>query len=122
LSILLPHSFTPIIHLLPQNYNISIDIIHHFIYNIFIDLQRRDKMKPIGAVRKIDYLGRLNLPTGLRRELKINIGDPLEIFIDGALVLLKKHEPVCIFCGEKKDVEVHKNKNVCKKCMGELRK
>lgn len=82
----------------------------------------RDSMKAVGIVRKLDNLGRYVLPIETRRILNINIGDPLEIFVDGDSIILKKYEPSCIFCGEAKDIIKYKGKNICAACMTELRK
>ncbi len=77
-------------------------------------------MKSTGIVRKIDELGRVVLPIELRRTLNIDIKDPLEIFVEGDLIILKKYEPACIFCGEAANVENFRGKNVCKSCAKEL--
>jgi transcriptional pleiotropic regulator of transition state genes len=77
-------------------------------------------MRPIGVVRKIDPLGRIVLPAGLRKEFDINVGDPLELFVDGAGVLLKKYVAPCVFCNGREDVKEYKGKPVCDKCMEEL--
>lgn len=77
-------------------------------------------MKSIGIVRKIDELGRVVLPIELRRTLNIDIKDPVEIFVEGDLIILKKYEPACIFCGEATNVENFRGKNVCKSCAKEL--
>lgn len=77
-------------------------------------------MKSTGVVRKVDPLGRIVLPIELRRTLNIDIQDPMEIFVEGDLIILKKYEPACIFCGEAKDVENFRGKNVCKSCAKEL--
>lgn len=79
-------------------------------------------MKSTGIVRKVDELGREVLPIELRRTLDIEVKDPLEIYIDGNTILLKKYEPACIFCGQAKDVEVYKGKNICQDCLKELKK
>ena len=47
--------------------------------------------------------------------------DALEIYVDGATIILKKYEPACIFCGDAKDVIVYKGKNICPNCMKELK-
>lgn len=78
-------------------------------------------MKAVGIVRRLDDLGRYVLPIEMRRTLNINIGDPLEIFVDGDSIILKKYEPSCIFCGEAKGVTKYKGKNICAACMTELR-
>ena len=61
-------------------------------------------MKATGIVRKVDELGRIVLPIELRRTLNIRHEDPIEIFVDGDYIMLKKYEPACIFCGNAKDV------------------
>lgn len=78
-------------------------------------------MKATGIVRKVDELGRIVLPIELRRTLNINIKDPIEIYVDGDFILLKKYEPACIFCGDAKDVTVIHGKSVCSKCIDELK-
>lgn len=78
-------------------------------------------MKAVGIVRKLDSLGRYVLPKELRSRLNIDIGDPLEVFVDENSILLRKYEPSCIFCNEAKDVTDYKGKNVCGRCMGELK-
>ena len=73
-------------------------------------------MKAIGIVRKVDDLGRIVLPIELRRTLDIDIRDPLEIFVDGNSIVLKKYTPCCIFCGSDKNVVDFKDKLVCAAC------
>ena len=79
-------------------------------------------MKATGVVRKIDELGRIVLPIELRRTMDIAEKDPIEIFVDGESIILKKYEPSCIFCSEAKNVNEYKGKNICSECMEELKK
>jgi len=51
-------------------------------------------MKATGIVRKIDELGRIVLPSELRRTLNIDIKDPVEIFTEKNCIILRKYEPV----------------------------
>ena len=76
-------------------------------------------MKAIGIVRKVDELGRIVIPKELRRTLNIEEGDPLEIFVDGEQLILKKYEPdnECIFCRGGKFVIEFKGKKVCTNCI-----
>ena len=77
-------------------------------------------MKSTGVVRKIDELGRIVLPSELRRVFGIREGDELEISVDGERVILQKRQDVCLFCGkESPDVEF-KGRVVCSACAGEL--
>lgn len=79
-------------------------------------------MKATGIVRKVDSLGRIVIPKELRKVFNINIDDPLEIYVDGENIILKKYQPACIFCGEVSDVVNYKGKKICKHCLEELRK
>ena len=76
-------------------------------------------MKATGIVRKVDELGRIVLPIELRRTLSIEIRDPLEIYVDGESIVLKKYAPACILCGEAGDLVEYRGKKVCRKCIGE---
>ena len=79
-------------------------------------------MRSTGVVRKLDELGRIVLPIELRRTFEIAEKDALEIYVDGDTIILKKYEPACIFCGDAKNVTVYKGKNICPKCMRDLKK
>ena len=78
-------------------------------------------VKSTGIVRKVDELGRIVLPIELRRTLDIAERDALEIYVEGTSVVLKKYRPSCIFCDSSKDVVVFKGKNICPKCLKELK-
>lgn len=79
-------------------------------------------MKSTGIVRKVDELGRIVLPIEMRRTLDIEEKDALEIYVEGSSVILKKYKPSCIFCDTTKDIVVFKGKNICPKCLKELKK
>ena len=72
-------------------------------------------MKSTGIVRKVDELGRIVLPIEMRRTLDIEEKDALEIYVE------KKYKPSCIFCDTTKDIVVFKGKNICPKCLKELK-
>jgi len=78
-------------------------------------------MKSTGIVRRVDELGRIVLPIELRRTLDITERDSLEIYVDGASIVLKKYQPACIFCNDARDVIVYKGKNICANCLKELK-
>lgn len=78
-------------------------------------------MKSTGIVRKVDELGRIVLPIELRRTLDIAEKDALEIYVEGASIILRKYQPSCIFCGDAKNVINFKNKNICQSCLRRIR-
>ena len=78
-------------------------------------------MKSTGIVRRVDELGRIVLPIELRRTLNIAEKDSLEIYVDGASIMLKKYQPACIFCDNVKGVIQYRGKNVCPDCINKLK-
>jgi transcriptional pleiotropic regulator of transition state genes len=50
-------------------------------------------MKSTGIVRRIDDLGRVVIPKEIRRNLDIAESDPMEIYVDGDRIMLRKYEP-----------------------------
>jgi looped-hinge helix DNA binding domain, AbrB family len=81
-------------------------------------------MKATGITRKVDDLGRVVIPSELRRTLGIGEKDALEIFVDGERIVLKKYSPGCVFCGETdpqniKIVGVH-GKVICRSCTSQI--
>lgn len=78
-------------------------------------------MKSTGIVRKVDELGRIVLPKELRETFKIDHKDPLEIYVEGDSIILKKYEPACIFCGNANEVVNYMDKRVCKECIEKLK-
>ena len=77
-------------------------------------------MKSTGVVRKIDELGRIVLPSELRRVFGIHEGDELEISVDGDRVILQKRQDVCTFCGAESPAIEFKGRRVCETCADQL--
>lgn len=73
-------------------------------------------VKSTGIVRRIDELGRIVLPMELRNKLNITEKDPMEIFVDGESIILKKYQNSCIFCGNTKSLINYKGQLLCEKC------
>lgn len=52
-------------------------------------------MLETGIIRKIDELGRVVIPKEIRKNLKVNEGDPIEIFIDdNNHIILRKYSAI----------------------------
>lgn len=73
-------------------------------------------IKSTGIVRKVDELGRIVIPMELRNKLGIQEKDPLEIFVDGSSIILKKYSPNCIFCGSSRNLLSYNDNLICSKC------
>lgn len=79
-------------------------------------------MKATGIVRRVDELGRVVIPIELRNKFDIQVKDPIEIFVDGSSIVLKKYEPNCIFCGSSKKLISYNEKLICEKCAEKIGK
>lgn len=75
-------------------------------------------MKSTGIVRQVDELGRIVIPIELRRTMEIGEKDPLEIFVDGDCVVLRKYAPGCSLCGKVENnlIDAPGGKTVCHDC------
>ena len=77
-------------------------------------------MKSTGIIRKVDELGRVVIPIEFRNKFDIAEKDPIEIYVDGSSIVLKKYEPNCVFCGNTKNLNTFKDRLVCSKCTEKL--
>ena len=78
-------------------------------------------MKSTGMIRRVDELGRVVIPKEIRGKLEINEKDPIEIYVDGHSIVLKKVEENCVFCGSSRNLIKYKNKVICEKCLENLK-
>lgn len=77
-------------------------------------------MKSTGIVRKVDELGRVVIPIEIRNQFQIAEKDPIEIYVDGSSIVLKKYEKSCLFCGSTKKLVEYKEKLICEKCLKQI--
>lgn len=77
-------------------------------------------MKATGVVRPLDEVGRITLPMELRKSLNLEERAPLEIYVDGDKIILKKYTPSDIFTGDMEDLVEYHGKKVSKKSIIEL--
>jgi AbrB family transcriptional regulator, transcriptional pleiotropic regulator of transition state genes len=74
-------------------------------------------MKATGIVRRIDDLGRVVIPKELRNKFGWEEGVPVEIFVEGETVMMRKYEPGCTFCGSVEKPMMYLNtKGICTYC------
>ena len=78
-------------------------------------------MKSTGIVRRIDELGRVVLPIELRRTMNLEVRDPVEIFMEGDAIVLKKYEASCLFCGGNHKLTEFRGKQICGECVRRIR-
>lgn len=78
-------------------------------------------MKSTGSVRKVDELGRIVIPIDIRQNLDIKVKDPIEIFVDDDMIILRKYQPACIFCGDAGNVVFFNGKRICQSCLARIK-
>ena len=76
--------------------------------------------KNTGIIRRVDELGRVVIPIEIRNQFNIMEKDPMEIYVDGNAVILKKYEPNCVFCGKNKNLLAFGDKLICEKCISKI--
>lgn len=79
-------------------------------------------MKSTGIIRKVDELGRVVIPIEIRNQFNIAEKDPIEIYVDGSSIVLKKYEPNCIFCGNTENLINYNDKLICEDCSKNISK
>lgn len=77
-------------------------------------------MKSTGIIRRLDELGRVVIPIEIRNQFEIVEKDPIEIYVEGSSIILKKFEPNCIFCGNNKDLMSYNDKLICSECANKI--
>lgn len=74
-------------------------------------------MKATGIVRNLDNVGRVVIPAELRETMGIGSQEPLEIFIDGDKIILRKYQPGCVLCGNAEALHSFHGKLICSSCI-----
>lgn len=77
-------------------------------------------MNGTGMFKRVDELGIIVIPSEIRESFNIQEKDAIEIFVEKDLIILKKYNPNCLFCGETENLVEYKEKIVCKKCIKTL--
>ena len=78
-------------------------------------------MNSTGIIRNLDNMGRVVIPSEIRKQLDMTNGtDSFEIFMDGDNNVLKKHKPFCVFCKSQEECIEFENQTVCKSCIKKL--
>ena len=77
-------------------------------------------MKATGIVRPLVMGARIVLPVELRRSLTLGAHTSIEYLIMDGAIALRKHQPVCLFCGATEDVLEFNGQHVCRSCAREM--
>ena len=71
--------------------------------------------------RRIDMLGRINIPREMLRRLNIPFGRLMEFSTDGENIIVKKSSCCCAFCGSIEELKDVKGTRVCGPCVEEIK-
>lgn len=67
--------------------------------------------------KKIDALGRVQIPKEFRRELELGENDDILIEISDGRIVISKAVQNCVFCGKSDGLTEFHDKFVCKNCI-----
>ena len=74
-----------------------------------------------GIKRKLDGLGRICIPSEIRKDLKMGFEDFIIIQVENNKIILEKVSDVkCCFCNSESDLKEFKSLFICNKCLKEL--
>ena len=68
-------------------------------------------------LRVIDALGRISIPVHMRRELKLGVGDLVDVDCVGGRISMAPQKPKCQFCGAAKGLSPVKDGYICSDCI-----
>lgn len=72
--------------------------------------------------RKIDELGRLVIPKGMRRMVGLSENCLVDIFIDGENIIIRKAKHVCRMCNTERNLQEIKGSYICSDCILDINK
>jgi transcriptional pleiotropic regulator of transition state genes len=73
------------------------------------------------TIRTVDELGRIVIPSDMRRNLHINTRDEIAITRENDKIIVTKHVPTCVFCGTAENLYKFKKDHLCSACLDELK-
>lgn len=73
-----------------------------------------------GIRRKVDDLGRVVIPAGIRKSLGIREGDAVEVHVEGERIVLSRPREQCVFCGREEELRLFRHRAVCGSCVSAI--
>ena len=71
--------------------------------------------------KTLNKVGGLTIPADIRRDLGIAQGAGFDISVEAGRIVLEKHTPTCIFCGEYA-TKKHADRDICTACAEQIAK
>lgn len=95
----------------------------YLIIYFLVNQKKSEKMKDMMISRLIDSNNRIVLPYNLVTEVFHKQNDEelmVDFFVDGDSVIIKRHQPICVFCRTHDNLSKYKNICICADCLKEL--
>lgn len=77
-------------------------------------------MRHLSLIRRVDELGRIVIPVELRRMLGMESGQDVELIVKDEMLMLRRFQPGCVFCGRLEQLVIFEGKNICSSCRKRL--
>lgn len=68
----------------------------------------------------INSIGRIVIPSPIRKQLKIDQDSPVEIAVHNEVITIRKYSESCVFCKSSKNLTSFKQHRICKSCLREI--
>lgn len=79
-------------------------------------------MRSVKITRKVDELGRIVIPSEIRKHLGIEQDTILEVELCNNDVIIRKAEDTCRLCGSVRDLRKIGDTFICRECANEIKK
>ena len=78
-------------------------------------------MKSTGIIRRVDELGRIVIPKEMRTKMGITEDTPMEIYVEGDSIVMRRDASGCILCGKTAGTTDVHGKQICRECIASIK-
>ncbi len=78
-------------------------------------------MKRLSTIRRVDELGRIVIPKGMRSVMDIKTEDEVMLTMNDDEIVIRKITPSCVFCGADENLVSMDGRDICRSCLARLK-
>ncbi len=78
-------------------------------------------MKRLSTIRRVDELGRIVIPKGMRNVMDIKTEDEVILTMGEDEIVIRKVNPSCVFCGTDEGLVSMNGREICAECLSRLK-